>query len=175
MNQSFVPSESNANSIETWQYTGGNVPLRCIKKSKKNEERIFFLGKCAVNCYIQWYSGLSCPDWNIPIERQYEVARERVFRYNMIMLIEKLSDPKYVQEIEKFFGVIGVVNKKKPWCEKESHNANEKNPLVVPGQIRERLETLNQLDIKLYHDLTSCLRDGSIQYNSSWAVQGPFH
>ncbi len=155
MNQSFIPSESNANKLETWQYSGGHSKQVCRKKKKETQ---FFLGLCAVNCYTQWFSGLSCPEWKIPFIQQYKVARKRVFRYNLIIVMEKLSDPEYVDAIEKFFGVKGVTMRKMPYCEKESHEANRKFPLVVSDEVREKLTTLNRLDIDLYHELTNCLK-----------------
>mmetsp|Transcript_2886 Transcript_2886/g.5851 ORF Transcript_2886/g.5851 Transcript_2886/m.5851 type:complete len:367 (-) Transcript_2886:246-1346(-) len=162
MNHSFIPSESNANKLETWQYSGGHSRHVCRKKKKKTR---FFLGLCAVNCYTQWYSGLSCPEWNIPFIQQYQVARKRVFRYNMIIVMEMLKDPKYVQAIEKFFGVAGVTIRKMPYCEKESHEANRLIPLVVSDEYRENMTSLNQLDIKLYHQLTDCLNSDTMYNN----------
>ena len=146
----------HSNKLETWNETGGHRPIPCKKA--------FFLAQCAVNCYTQWFSGLSCPSWNIPIIQQYKVARSRVLRYNFIMVIEKLRDPNYVLALERFFGVIGLSQIKHPYCEKESHQANEKNPLVIRNDTRERLTKLNELDIKLYRELSWCLNNGKYNF-----------
>ena len=70
-----------------------------------------------MNCYTQWISGLSCPQYNITTDVQYEVAHARLRRYNLIFVLEKLKDAKYVAAIEQFFGVTGVKKRKPPYCE----------------------------------------------------------
>ena len=150
--KSFTPVEDNAKKIETWNQTGGHEPLKCKRKRKGEtggRHPVFFLGECAVNCYTQWFSGLSCPEWGISLNQQYQVAEAKVLKYNFIAVIEKLRDPNYVQAVEDFFGVPGITEKGKPYCKRQSHKANANVPLIVRNDTRERLTRLNQVDIKL--------------------------
>ena len=168
MQPSFIPNEENANKIETWNQTGGHTPFECHTKKTGTpgvRNSIFYLSSCAVNCYIQWFSGLSCSAWNISSMQQYKVAKERVLRYNMVVVIEKLRDPKYAKSIERFFGVRGITQRGTPWCEKESHAANKKVPLVVQNDTRESLTHLNELDVQLYHELSDCLDEDDGRYD----------
>eukprot|EP00970_Alexandrium_tamarense_P006561 scaffold1113_cov158-Alexandrium_tamarense.AAC.3 len=48
----------------------------------------------------------------------------------------------------------------KPFCEKQSHAANSKVPLVVTNETRDNLNQLNAVDIKLYRELSDCLNKG---------------
>ena len=162
----FIPTEENANKLETWVETGGHEPSTC---KAKNGEQLFWLGDCAVNCYTQWFSGLSCPKWNISQDEQYTVAKRRVLRFNLIVVVEKLKDPMYVQAIENMFGVPGVTKKGVPFCERLSHKANADNPLLIQNKTRERLTKLNELDINFYNELGGCLNDQSAYNFPEWA------
>lgn len=154
---SFVPTEENARKIETWNQTSGHEPQTCRKG-------FFKLGMCAVNCYTQWFSGLSCPEFDVPPRQQYKVAKSRVFKYNFVVVIEKLRDPEYVRAVEEFFGVEGLTRRSSAFCERESHKANEKVPLVIRNETIHRLTKLNELDIKLYHELSDCLAGGRYDF-----------
>mmetsp|Transcript_8228 Transcript_8228/g.17540 ORF Transcript_8228/g.17540 Transcript_8228/m.17540 type:complete len:426 (+) Transcript_8228:32-1309(+) len=164
----FTPTRENANPIETWNQTGGHVPLSCRWYQHINSHR-FRIMECAVNCYSQWFSGLACPTWNISAMEQYAVAKARVLRFNMIVVIEKLRDPNYVQAVERFFGVPGLTEKGIPYCERASKLANTKFPFVVRNETRESLTRLNEIDIQLYHELSDCLNEeGSYNNFPEW-------
>ena len=155
----FVATEENANKIETWNKTGGHWPTTCIRKSRnapKGKEVVLRLGECAVNCYTQWFSGLSCPQMNIPTTEQYEVARARLSQYNMIIVLEWLKDPAYAKAVEDFFGVPGVTKKRMAFCERTSRQANRIVPLVIKNETIDKLTNLNEVDIGLYKELTDC-------------------
>ena len=117
------------------------------------------MGNCAVNCYAQWFSGASCQPWSVPADEQLRIALSKVYRYNMIIVIEKLRDPSYVKAVEDFFGVDGLLERGKPFCERDSHRANLMFPLDVKDETREALRRLNGVDIELYRGLTKCLDD----------------
>ena len=98
------------------------------------------------------------------MDQQYEVAKAKLLRYNFIVIQEKLRDPEYAAAVERFFGVPGVANRNHhPWCEVESHFANERYPLVIKNETLETLTHLNKYDIDLYHEMTDCLDEG--EYN----------
>ncbi|KAL7489056.1 hypothetical protein ACHAW6_014640 [Cyclotella cf. meneghiniana] len=145
----FVPTEWNANKIEAWIKTGGFQDTTC----PRNE---FSLGECAVNCYTQWISGLSCPQYNISTEVQFAVTNARLRRYNFIVVLERLADQKYAAAIERFFGVPGVTKRRSAFCERSSRKANKMNPLIITNETRERLIRLNEVDIRLYNDISDC-------------------
>lgn len=161
----FEPTEENAHKLETWAKTGGHEPYDC---QKRDGEQRFWLGNCAVNCYTQWFSGLSCPAWNISVDEQYTVAKRRVMRYNLIVVVEKLRDPEYVKAIEQMFGVEGITKRSVPYCERSSHKANSKNPLVIQNSTLDRLTRLNSLDIKFYNELGGCLNQEASYNFPKW-------
>jgi hypothetical protein len=161
-NNSYVATEENANKIETWNKTGGHKPIKCKFKGNDRPPH-FFLGACAVNCFTQWFSG-HCPNEKIPLPMQYETAAAKLLRYNFIVVIEKLSDPKYVAAVEAFFGVPGVKKKKMPLCEPVSNDANKLNPLVIKNSTLAKLTELNKFDIMLYERLTECLESRSYNF-----------
>jgi hypothetical protein len=154
----FKPTLDNAAHLETWNETSGHKPIEC--RTNRNDI-IFKNGDCAVDCYTQWYGGLSCPNWDVPIEQQYRVAMSKLLKYNMIIVIEKLKDPKYVKAIENYFGVKGILERGTPYCERKSHKANYAMPLVVRNETRDKLTLLNKVDLRLYHEITDCLNTGN--------------
>jgi hypothetical protein len=170
-NFSFVPTEDNANKIGSWRYTGGHDPMKC-KFKHRDKPLLFFLGRCAFNCFIQWFAG-KCPEDNIPWQQQYEIAKEKLLRYNIIIALEKMKDPNYVAALEKYFGVPGITQKKSSLCEPEADSANRDNPLTIPNETLKTLKDLNALDIKLYNSLTDCLENG--EYNFPRWNGGRFH
>ena len=136
--------------------------MRCKFKSK-DKPLLFFLGGCAFNCFIQWFAG-KCPNEAIPWTRQYEIAEEKLLRYNFIVVLEKMKDPQYVRAVENYFGVPGLSKKTASLCEPESDKANKKNPLVIKNETLTKLRELNKLDIKLYESLTGCLENGEYKF-----------
>ena len=150
----FKPTLDNAAHLETWNETSGHKPIEC--RTNRNNVQ-FKNGDCAVDCYTQWFGGLSCPQWDVPIEQQYRVAMSKLLKYNMIIVIEKLKDPRYVEAIENYFGVKGILERGTPYCERKSHKANYAMPLVVKNETREKLTELNKVDLRLYHEITDCL------------------
>jgi len=150
----FIPSEETANKITTWNQTSGHVPQEC---TSKNSGIHFKLGICAVNCYTQWFSGLSCPQFNTTTKQQYEVAKTMLLRYNFIVVLEKLKDAQYVTAVEKMFGVPGITQRGSAYCERTSHKANEMIPLKIEDDTLQRLTQLNRVDVGLYKELTDCL------------------
>ena len=158
----FIPTEENAMKIETWNSTGGHSPRTCERHSH------FKLGKCAVNCYIQWFSG-ACPEFDIPIKEQYQVAKTKLLRYNFIVVLEWLSDPEYASAVESFFGVPGVTRQRSAYCEAAAHNANKLVPLKVDNHTLDKLKELNEVDISLYEELTDCL-DGDDEKRFNFPV-----
>jgi hypothetical protein len=155
----FIPTEENAMKIETWNSTGGHSPHTCDRHSH------FSLGQCAVNCYIQWFSG-ECLEFDMPIKEQYQVAKTKLLLYNFIVVLEWLSDPEYASAVESFFGVPGVTRQRSAYCEWGAHTANELVPLKIDNHTLDKLTELNEVDIGLYEELTDCLNgDDEKRYN----------
>ena len=135
--------------IDTWNATGGHVPSTCSHNR-------FKLGSCAVDCYIQWFSG-ACPEHHTTISQQYQAAMVKLLRYNFIVVLEKMNDPDYVSAVEKLFGVPGFDGHHSAYCERASRTANNMVPLVIKNDTIENLIELNEVDIRLYNELTDCL------------------
>lgn len=106
---------------------------------------------------LKWFSGLSCPQYNVTATEQYQSAKAKLLRYNFIVVLEKLKDPIYAKAIEDFFGVPGVTKQRGAYCERNSHLANRKYPLVIKNETKEKLVHLNELDVTLYTELAGCL------------------
>mmetsp|Transcript_13910 Transcript_13910/g.30325 ORF Transcript_13910/g.30325 Transcript_13910/m.30325 type:complete len:746 (+) Transcript_13910:15-2252(+) len=169
-NDTFVPNEENSQKLETWNQNYGRQPSSC---KFQDGEPFFSMVHCAVNCYSQWFSGLSCPWWDppenpelgerpirreTPMTQQYEVAKAKLLRYNFIVISEMLQRPTYAAAVERFFGVPGVTERRNhPWCEVESHYSNERIPLVIQNETLNKLTILNKIDIGLYHEIKDCL------------------
>jgi hypothetical protein len=180
-NTSYVPHEDMANKLETWNTTTGHyydadsTPPCQLQNNDGSSTYKFFLSACAVNCYSQWFSGLSCPlvplsptntptttndddDDDRSMEQQYTIAKQKLLRYNFIVLIEQLSNPTYVNAVERFFGVPGVSNRDvHPWCEVEVQYTNKKIPVPYNKDTIDALTELNAVDIQLYNEMTNCL------------------
>jgi hypothetical protein len=190
-NTSYVPHEDMANKLETWNTTTGHYydainstpPCQLQNNDGSSSTYKFFLSACAVNCYSQWFSGLSCPlvlsptktptttttndddddddDDDRSMEQQYTIAKSKLLRYNFIVLIEQLSNPTYVNAVERFFGVPGVSNRDvHPWCEVEAQYTNKKIPVPYNKETIDALTELNAVDIQLYNEMTNCLLQG---------------
>mmetsp|Transcript_12432 Transcript_12432/g.27172 ORF Transcript_12432/g.27172 Transcript_12432/m.27172 type:complete len:444 (-) Transcript_12432:911-2242(-) len=155
----FVPTEDNAQKLESWSHTGGHNETTCNDGS-------FKMGNCAVNCYTQWFTGLSCPAFNITTEVQYEVAKSRLLRYNFVVILEKLHDPEYAAAVERYFGVKGVLQTRSAFCERVSHNANILNPLHIKNDTLARLKQLNEVDSRLYNEMSECLDSGDYNFGT---------
>jgi len=173
-NATFVPTEKNARKISTWNQHFGHDPSWC--NYEKSKGWVFHMVNCAVDCYSQWFAGLSCPWWDapenpgpdtrpirreVPMIRQHAVAREKMLRYNLIVAAERLRDPAYVAALDRLLGVPGSGDRvRHPWCELESHYANTRVPLVVDNETRANLTRRNAIDIGLYREMTGCLGRG---------------
>ena len=195
-NMSYVPTEAIAQKLETWNTEYGHEYSSHDCEYQKDGTPIFRLSTCAVNCYSQWFSGLSCPNavdgrrrespknsnarrgrsndstgrrkvGGVPMAKQYEVARAKLYRYNFIVINEMLKHPEYVKAIDRFFGVPGVGNRDvHPWCEVETAYTNKRVPLVVKNDTIDRLARLNEIDIGLYREMTDCPDEGTHDFLS---------
>lgn len=154
-NDSFVPTEYNAKPFEAWRETKGFVKSPC-------DEPFSFTG-CAVNCYIQTFAGEGCTsnEW----QSEYELALNRLMRYNLIFVYERFKDEGYAQAIEDFFGVEGFNQASDMFCGWQAHEANKKVPLVVGFDHVMRLSKLNQMDTKLFKEATDCWGGDEVEYS----------
>lgn len=145
----FVPTSDNAMPFESWNYTGG------FEEQSDCDEPFSFVS-CAVNCYVQSFSGKGCTRDNWFTE--YNLAWDRLLRYNMILVYSKFDDPEYVRAVEDFFGGVRGFNvPSSMFCGEEAREANRKVPLRVSFEHVLSLARLNEMDNRLYRDLvTSC-------------------
>jgi hypothetical protein len=168
---SYVPTEENANTLEDWSENYGRYATHTYPCANVNgiNGRYFKMLTCGVMCYSQWFAGLSCPpegelpmsdeEREISFMRQYQYARMKVNRYNLVVVSEWLKDPGYVAAVERMFGVPGVAQRAYyPWCEAESHAANEMIPLAIKNETMAKLAESNRFDSFLYEEYSSCLK-----------------
>lgn len=161
----YIPTLHNAKPFERWDQTGGFIPSPCDEPFSFNE--------CAVNCYIQSFSGMGCTidDW----QTQYKLAQERLFRFNLIFVYERFKDPNYVKAIEEFFGVDGFNQHSDYWCGPEAKNANKLYPLKTKFELVMKLTKLNSMDNKFFKETASCWDDGAvIEYSFPQASKDTF-
>lgn len=105
----------------------------------------------------------------VPMEDQYNVAKAKLRRYNLIVVTEMLKHPEYVAAVERFFGVPGVNDRSThPWCEDEAHYYNHIIPLVIRNETLDKLTSLNKIDIGLYHEFSDCLKYEGTSNFPSW-------
>jgi len=154
-NKTFVPSTTNARPFATWNFTGGFVETSCGSSSsnyrRRRSNRPFYFEACAVNCYIQTFSGNACTHDNWYTE--YNVAWDRLMKYNIILMYSKFNNPKYIQAVENFFGgVQGFGVPSSMFCGDEAREANRKVPLRVSFEHVLQLTRLNKMDNRLYKD-----------------------
>lgn len=146
LNKSYVANEDNARLFEEWNETNGFLPSHC--------DVPFEFTNCAVQCYIQSFSGEGCTYDNWFME--YNVAHDRLLRYNMILMYDKFRDERYIRAVEDFFGVEGFNKPSDMFCGEQAEEANKRHPLVVKFESVLKLTKLNEMDNRLYKDLTSC-------------------
>lgn len=164
-NKTFVPSTTNAQPFAMWNFTGGFVKTACSSSSssRRRSNRSFYFEACAVNCYIQTFSGNACTHDNWYTE--YNVAWDRLMKYNIILMYSKFNNAKYIQAVENFFGGVGFGVPSSMFCGDEARLANRKVPLRVSFEHVLRLTRLNELDNRLYKDfLSPCWDDDKYSF-----------
>ena len=157
-NQSFVPTLNNT-----------RISLHYFVE-EPNQATSGVLWRCSHNCFAKWSTGIcwdegafneSTACWSHDdVEGSFlSRAREVLFSYNLIIVIEWLQNPEYVKSLEALFGVEGIaIPRQADWCAKESAAANEKWPLAVPEETKQLILQRNYLDTTLYNELTRCSR-----------------
>ena len=162
----FVPTPDNARPFESWNFTGGFEESDC--------DEPFSFVSCAVNCYVQGFSGRGCTrdGWFT----EYNLAWDRLLRYNMILVYSKFRDPEYVRSVEDFFGgVRGFNAPSSMFCGQEAREANRRVPLRVSFEHVLRLTRLNEMDNRLYRDLvTSCFEEMEEQRGGGGVAGGHY-
>lgn len=151
-NKDFVPQHNNTLGMSLYNFstTRHKMPSR--------------LWTCASNCYARWSSGR--PNYDDMVQKPQELeraAQHSLWNYNLILVSEWLQQSKnnnnnsnYVQSLEAMFGgVPGLDRKRGMPCGAQAAAANQKVPLVVQPQDVEVLQKVNQIDRRLYRDLTA--------------------
>jgi len=145
-NKSFVPSINNTRgSLEDFI-------------DQAHEKYSYQLWNCSSNCYTRWATGIYHEGNSCSIgetDERVKLARELLFRYNVIINTERLRDEDYIRGIEEMFGVTGLVGRR-AFCVPESAAANKKIPLVISNSTRKKLEDCNAADTILYKQLVTC-------------------
>ena len=153
----FQPLPNNSRTLEDFieRESGKFSQKECWRKPAKR-----VLWRCAKNCYLRWY-GANFNCIKNP-QKSYETALQKLLKYNLIVITENLNDPSYVQGIMNFFGNVNTTilsSTQKMYCFDESRYWNNRYPAVMSNEIIANLTRLNELDIQLYKELTTC-QDG---------------
>lgn len=155
-NDVFVPTDNNT-VMSLYNFTTTNHSM-----SSK-------LWTCSSNCYARWASGLPAHvvgrddddddllNGSNILQQLEQAARESLWNYNVIIVSEWLQqNPDYVKSIESVFGVERLNRTRGMTCGLQAAAANQQVPLVVQPQDLQLLHQVNQVDLKLYQDLTAC-------------------
>jgi Sulfotransferase family len=134
------------------------------------------LWTCASNCYARWASGhpehVNYND-DVSLQQLEQAAHASLWNYNVIIVFEWLYQyPDYVKSIESIFGVKHRNRTRSMYCGKEAAAANRLVPLVVQAHELELLHQVNQVDLKLYQDLTACQPQLLLQQYDDNVVNG---
>jgi hypothetical protein len=147
----FTPSLENEKTLEE-DMEGIMATNRALKDSQK-------MWRCAQECYSQWYTeayGKSYPT----VEERYQAARERLMKYDIIVVSEYLSNPDYVSGLAALFADIDMFTLREKatiYCSEESYYWNNKMPMpTVNDTTMQKLKDWNVHDCRLYKELTDC-------------------
>ena len=135
--------------IEAFKTNGTKDKAIFIRNKKKTK-----LWRCAQNCYIRWLS--SNPRNIKDMKQSYSESYERLSKYNLIIITEKLKDPTYIHKIEQMFNV-GGMKKRRIFCESTMKELNAKYPPIIKNSTLDNAKKLNRMDITLYREFTSCV------------------
>jgi hypothetical protein len=157
----FQPSDNNTRiSLESF--------VERVNKPTVSGPNKGLLWECSHNCYAKWATGLCWKEpkfdksekcWSLGQSKGnlLSLARNVLFSYDLVIVIEWLKNPTYVKYLETFFGLRGINRKRTDmWCGTESAKANRDVPLLVSNETMERIAQLNEIDKILYDELTRC-------------------
>lgn len=153
-NASFVPTPENSQTLEDYiaLHDASSSRANCSTTGGKSGS---FLWKCSENCYLRWFGQdfncLQNPD------ESYRTAMEKLMQYHLIVVTERMQDNAYTTRLARMLNVHSRhFRTTSPWCAKESTYWNEKHPAVIQNETLKRLEKMNQMDMRLYNDITNC-------------------
>jgi len=122
--------------------------------TKKMEKTLMphYLWSCSHNCYLRWFSDIhSVQDMHTSLS----VAREKLRKFDFIIITERLKDHSYTRAIEDIFGVPGFYRTNVN-CGKIMKKLNDRYPPSIDSKIWDEVKVMNELDIKLYKEFTTC-------------------
>jgi hypothetical protein len=156
---SFRPTLNNANSLERWVRTEFQGSLWLEQGFSSGLNCRYKAWQCSANCYIKWlnFESGKCVH---ELEKYSFVqnAMENLFNYHLIIDVKKISsDPEYGEQLERFFGVPGLVDMHvNAKCDVRSKKANAQLPLNVSEELMTELQDRNRLDQAVYTRAMSC-------------------
>jgi hypothetical protein len=158
----FRPTLNNANSLERWVRTEfqGSLWLNLgLGFPTSGLNCRYKMWECSANCYIKWlnFESGKCVH---ELEKYsfVENAMEILFNYHLIIDVKKISsDSEYGEQLERFFGVPGLVDRHiNARCDVKSKKANARFPLNVSEELMTELQDRNRLDQAVYTEVMSC-------------------
>lgn len=154
-NRTFVPTANNSVTLEEYVADNDASEIRTTRQcdEKRHDD---FLWQCSENCYVRWFG----KDFDCMVDpyKNYQTAREKLMSYHVIIVTEKMKDPLYVKDLTRMFQVPATLftTQLPKWCSPQSTQWNKVYPAILRNETLERLERMNQLDTRLYHDITTC-------------------
>lgn len=151
----FIPTANNSRTLEEYieKESDKLEQQQCLKIPERRKK----LWGCAKNCYLPWYGKpFNCL---ADIEKSYRTAKEKLLGYNLIVILERMSDPMYVKGLLRMFGILEsdiFSTTQKIHCANESRFWNGKYPASIKKSTLRNLTNLNKWDIRLYKELNDC-------------------
>jgi hypothetical protein len=84
---------------------------------------------------------------------------QKLMDYNMLIVTEWMTDPEYWQGIMRMFDDYGTEVLSTPqnmFCGKKSKYSNALFPAILRNETLDKFKKENQLDVKLFNELTNC-------------------
>ena len=151
----FIPTANNSRTLEDYIEKESDKPeqQQCLKIPERRKK----LWGCGKNCYLRWYGKpFNCL---ADIEKSYRTAREKLLGNNLIVILERMSDPMYVKGLLRMFGNMEtdtLSTTQKIHCANESRYWNDKYPAIIKNSTLSNLTKLNKWDVRLYNELNDC-------------------
>ena len=149
-NKEYIPSRENERSLED------DIQLIDSKWKNNNGCTDRKIWRCTTNCYLLWWG----KDFGCLVNEteSYQTALERLTKYDIIIVTERLKDPNYVQGLHSLFGMNkpSLTESRKSFCGPQSKRWNTLYPYQFSNDTIQSLQERNQYDNMLFRQLNNC-------------------
>jgi len=152
----YMPLAEHAISFESFMEQNDKYTQKCPTGP---------LWGCHSDCHARWFAAphrLGCAKTNSTVieNAAYEVASNQ----HLIIRTEFLRNEAYVAEVERYFGVPGIVSRKQgaPVCDPVSKRANSLLPAEYSEESKNKVRQQNVIDYRLFDKLHADCPEGII-------------